>query len=673
MMHPPKALPFLLALAMALPWACGRSSAALNVAGVFGDHMVLQRDVPLPVWGAADAGSRVIVRFASQEKSTTAGADGTWRVEFAPIAVSTRGQDLIATAGSETAVVRDVLVGDLWLCSGQSNMAFGMSGLKNTPYENDISKADHPWIRHGAVPRNPSIEPRRDTRVDWQVCKPDKVVNFTAAGYYFAREVQARTGVPVGLLHASWGGTSAESWTSREALSTVPDFKKRADDQIANLEGLPERIRTYPAAIAAWEKSNGREDVENLGEREGWSAPDAAPEGWTEASLPVAWKNVGLAHGGIVWIRKTIQVPDASAGKGFRLDLGLIDEQYVTAYWNGHKLGERGRTAPQFHYGYQNFDVPASLVLAGENTLALRFVSNTPGKTAGNREAAGWGFSAIGLKSIDNRCLVRIERPFAALDAKALSSLPPVPKGDAAHTSCALFGGMIHPLLPMPVKGCLWYQGEQDAGRAFAYRTLLPLMIRDWRSRWGRDFPFILQQLPNWKSSGATNTEWAELREAQALTARDLPGCHLSVGIDIGESGDVHPKNKPEIGRRLALVALEKVYGLPVASTGPRFASMVNEAGTIRVRFTHAEGLATPDGRPPAAFVIAGDDKRFEPAEAVIEGDSVILRSPRVPRPVAVRYAFVNDPPQPLLFNRDGLPAMPFRTDDWPCSTERRK
>jgi sialate O-acetylesterase len=652
--------------------------AEVKLSGVFADQMVLQREAAVPVWGWAEPGEEVTVDFAGQKKSATAGLDGKWLVKLDPLQTSAELRSLTVsgkTPGGQSSIVKlsDVLVGDVWLCSGQSNMAFTMSAFKDTTYADDLASASFPLIRQGFVARDPSVELRTNIIVTWTNCTPQSVGQFTAAGFYFAREVQKHLGVPIGLINSSWGGTSAESWTSKEALDTVPTFKARVDEQLANLDRLPKMIKNFPAALDEWEKANGRVDSENVGEKNGWAKIDADTADWKPTKINTKWSVVGLTNGGVIWLRKEVVLPAAVAGKNFRFDPGLVDEQYITVYWNGHQIGESGRKAPQFYFGYVNFDVPSKWLQPGTNVLALRFVVPTGDKRPFARHAIEMGFLNLGLKELSDDCLVKIEREFPPLTKAALASRPAVPKGDAAHSSITLFGGMIAPLVPVAIKGVLWYQGEQDANRAYAYRTLLPLMIRDWRSRWGCEFPFLIQQLPNWNASGVTNTEWAELREAQALTAANLPNCGIAVGIDVGEAQNVHPRNKREIGRRLALVALAKVYGQSVDYTGPVYDSMQVEDGKIRLRFKPAGGLKSSDARPLRNFTIAGEDKVFVLADAKIDGDSVVVSSPVIVTPVAVRYAFINNPEDCNFSNASGLPAMPFRTDQWPASTTANK
>jgi sialate O-acetylesterase len=643
-------------------WLAMTARAEVVPNGVFGTGMVLQRDMPVPVWGTAAPGEKVTVEFAGQSVEATADATGAWRADLAPLAASSTPATLVIR-GTNRVALDDVVVGDVWLCSGQSNMAYPMTPLKNRPeYAGDLTGADFPLIRQGLVPREPSLEPATSRRVKWTACSPATVEAFTAAGFYFAREIHADLKVPVGLLLSAWGGTSAESWISREALDTVPRFKTRADEQAANLASLPERIASFPEAIAAWEAANGRTDPGNRGEAEGWMNAGSA-DGWSPGKPQQKWADLGLPNGGVAWVRKIIAVDPAKAGKGFRLDLGQVNEQYVTAYWNGRRLGDFGRKPPAFYKSYTHFDVAADDVRAGENVVTLRFVTHL-----GDRPPLTRGMRDIGLKAVgvaDDGFDVRVEQAFPPLAADARAARPKTPEGDAAHTSSALYGGMIRPLAPFAIKGVIWYQGEGDGSRGYDYRSFLPLLIESWRTAWGREVPFVVQQLPNWKASGARDTGWAEVREAQWMTSRALPAVGISVATEIGESDDVHPVNKRDIGKRLALVALEQFYGRDVRGSGPVMKAAARDGDTFRVTFTTTGPLRTTDGKPPRHFLVAGADKTFVDAEASIDGDAVVVKAAGVTAPEAVRYAWINDTAGANLTDDTGLPTAPFRSDTW--------
>ncbi len=634
--------------------------------GVFGSGMVLQRDMPLPVWGTAAAGERVVVEFAGTAAAATAAADGRWQATLPALAASAEPRTLVIRGGN-TITLDDVVVGDVWLCSGQSNMAYTMAALERKPaYARDLEAASFPLIRQGTVAREPALEPAASVRVTWAACTPTTVKSFTAAGFYFARDVFADQNVPIGLILSAWGGTSAESWIALEALDTVPRFQARAAEQRENLARLPARIAAFPTALAAWEAAHGRTDAENAGEAAGWATGGAGGE---PGKLGSKWRDLGLPDGGIAWITKAISVPPAKANAGFRLDLGQVNEQYVTAYWNGRKLGDFGRKPPSFYKAYTHFDVPAADVKPGDNLLALRFTTHF-----GDRPPLTRSFRDIGLKAlaaVDDACFVKIERAFPPLDAAAKAARPKTPEGDAAHTSGTLYCGMIHPLAPGGLKGVLWYQGEGDGSRGYDYRSLLPLLVTSWRTAWVRELPFVVQQLPNWKAGGARDTGWAEVREAQAMTAATLPAVGLAIATEIGESDDVHPANKRDIGRRLALVALERVYGRAVPSSGPVIMRAARDGASYRLALRATGPLRTLDGQPPRHFALAGDDRVFHDAEAVIEGDAVVVRCAAVLAPAAVRYAWINDTAGANVTDDTGLPMPPFRSDSWPIRGEQ--
>ena len=644
----------------------GTSSAEVVPNGLFAKGMVLQRGMPVPVWGTAAPGEEVRVSFGAAQAKGVADAGGRWKAILPELAPAATPQSLVIE-GTNKVVIDDVLVGDVWLCSGQSNMAYTMAALeRKPPYADDLVTAKFPLIRQGTVAREPALDPAASVPVKWTTCSPETVKGFTAAGFYFARDIQADQNVPVGLILSAWGGTSAESWISPAALDTVPRFKTRAAEQRDNLRRLPEEIASFPARIAAWEQANGRTDAAPDPATGAWAA--GRGDGWIPGTITKKWAELKLPDGGIAWIRKVIPVPAAKAGTGFRLDLGQVNEQYVTAYWNGKKLGDFGRQAPSYYKAYTHFDVPAADVKPGENVLVFRFTTHL-----GDRPPLVRSFRDIGLKgvaTVDDACDVQVERRFPLLAAAARAERPKTPEGDAAHTSGALYCGMIHPLAPCALTGVLWYQGEGDGSRGYDYRSLLPLLITSWRDAWGREVPFIVQQLPNWRVSGARDTGWAEVREAQSMTATAVPKVGLSVATEIGESDDVHPANKRDVGKRLALVALGMVYGRDVRSHGPVMRDATRTGDAYRVTFGTTGPLRTLDGTPPRLFMLAGRDGPFVDAEAVIDGDSVVVRASGVAAPEALRYAWINDTAGANLTDDTGLPTAPFRTDKRPIRGE---
>lgn len=496
-------LPLLLVLLACGGWL----RADVSLAPLFQDHVVLQRDKPVPVWGWAEAGEAVTITFAGQEVKTVADAAGRWRAVLAPLAASAEPAELVA-AGRNRVVVRDVVVGEVWLCSGQSNMAWTVAA-SDRPQE-EKAAARFPLIRHYKVPLRVADAAEERMKGEWQVASPETVGNFTGVGYFFARELHRKLGVPIGLVNSSYGGTPVEAWMSPGALASDPAFAVVAQRWSEALAKHPERAAAHREAMARWTADR-----------------DAAK----------------------------------AAGKPF------------------------DRRAPRPPQGPGHPDTPSGL-----------------------------------------------------------------------------YHAMIHPVLPYALRGALWYQGESNAGRASEYRALFSAMITQWREAFGQgDFPFYWVQLANFKTDQPDSGAWPRLREAQTQTLA-LPATGQAVTIDIGDPDDIHPRNKQEVGRRLALIALTQTYGQTADHSGPVFVRADPEKGRLRVVFAHAVTGLIAREKPLSSFEVAGADGVYRPATAEIDGDTVLVRADDVPAPVAVRYAWSNSP-EANLFNGAGLPAVPFRSD----------
>ncbi|HUU26431.1 MAG TPA: sialate O-acetylesterase [archaeon] len=513
-----KALRFLeelLLFSLLLAFSAVPAAADVKLPRLFNDHMVLQCGMRTPVWGWADPGEKVRVEFGTRIAETTADKDGKWMLRLAPLDIG--GPFELLVSGKNTILIKDVLVGEVWLCSGQSNMAMEVRSCLNA--EEEIAAANFPGIRQFQVKRIKAGEPLDDVATGdreeqqwlskWIVCNPSTVIHFTGAGYFFARELHKRLDVPIGLIHSSWGGTTAEAWTATAALEADPELK---------------------SILQNWPDYNNDEE----------------------------------------WLK----------------------EQYSNFVAEIEQAKRQGRPAPLY------FNQPA-----------------------------------------------------------------------------VLYNGMIAPLVPYSIRGAIWYQGESNVFRAFQYRKLFPALIRNWRGAWGQgEFPFLFVQLANFE---AGTGRWPELREAQAMTL-SIPNTGMASAVDIGEAQDIHPKNKQELGRRLALAARALVYKEKLVYSGPVYKSMTVEGDKCYLSFTHpGDGLTVKGGEPLKWFTIAGEDKKFVPARAWIMGDKVIVWSEAVAQPVAVRYAWADNPESANLYNKAGdqaaLPASPFRTDDWPGLTADRK
>ena len=505
------------------------ASAAVSVPRMFTDGAVLQQGMPVPVWGKAAPGEKVTVSFAGQQKSATADADGKWRVTLDALAASKDPREL-TVAATNTITVKDVLVGEVWICSGQSNMAMTVGGCLNAAAEIAAAK-DTPLIRQFAVPRLDATRPQSDVNARWTAAAPETVAGFTAAGYFFARELNRTLDVPVGIINTSWGGTRIEPWTCPEGFRAVPELKDIRD----TVDGWDPRtdigrkkLTDYFAALKVW-------------------------------------------------------IPTAEAALA------------------------AGKAIP---------DAPAE-----------------PAPVPGN--------------SIPTR----------------------------------LFNGMVAPLIPFAIRGAIWYQGEANGNEGVTYYHKLRALITGWRQLWGQgDFAFGIVQLPNFTpptpDAPAGGGGWARIREAQ-VQALAIPNTGLACVIDVGETGDIHPKNKQDVGKRLALWALAKTYGKPVVFSGPMYKSMAVEGDKVRITFDFAaaglmiadkKGLDPVQPTPGAKLkwiAIADEDKVWHWADAAIDGSTLLVSSPKVAKPVAVRYAYTINPEGPKLYGKDGLPAFPFRTDEW--------
>ncbi|HSG67108.1 MAG TPA: sialate O-acetylesterase [Bacteroidales bacterium] len=624
---------------------------------LFADHAVLQRDSRVPVWGWSAPGTTIVVSFADQKKTATAAADGKWITYLDPMAASSEGRILeVQSADSKQKVkISDILVGDVWLCTGQSNMEMGV-GVCNV--SDKIAVANFPLIRLMMVPKNIAYTPESTLRCNWLPCSPANLIKggwggFSAAGYFFGLELHRTLDVPVGLIETCWGGTVCEAWTSSEALATLGDFASGIE-QVKQVAAAPEKDK-IGAVMDRWYQAN------DPGTQRSWFKSETDVSTWKEAKMPANWQACGIpGYEGIVWVQKTFEIPATWAGRDLVLSFGTIGD-CDQAWVNGNAVG---RTVyfdePRF------YKVPAAFVKAGRNVITMRVINSGSGGFFGPADQmkvypSGNESSAI---SLAGTWRVQETATRASTGAPLIGN---------PNVSSVLFNGMIAPLIPFAIKGAIWYQGESNADRGYQYRKLLPTMIRDWRFRFGvGDFGFHIVSLANYKNTSHVprESEWAELREAQAMAAKALPNCGIAMAIDIGDAADIHPKNKNEVGRRLALSALAITYGKNLEWSGPWYKSMEINGSSIKLSFDHAQSGLVAKGNKLTGFAIAGADRNFVWADAVIEGTAVRVSSPDVPSPVAVRYGWDTNPAC-NLYNKENLPAVPFRTDDWPGITKR--
>ena len=662
---------FILVLCI-LPLLPSRAQAEVRVPSIIGDNMVVQQGRKARVWGTAQPGENVTVTFAGGTERTVADGQGHWQIFVGPRKAG--GPFVLTIAGSNTLTFKNVLVGDVWICSGQSNMEFPL--VNATGGAEAMAQANYPEIHLFTVQKNTAAAPLDDVKGHWVVATPEQVGQFSGVGYFFGRELYQRLKIPLGLIHTSWGGTPAEAWTSHEALASVPDLKPILDKYQKSLETLPQRRQDYERAVAEWEQKNLYADPGNKGEALGYADPALATADWARMNLPQFFETAGLVIDGAVWFRKEIDLPASWSEKDLTLNLTAIDDFDIT-YFNGTRVGATGNETPNSYLVPRRYNVPGSLVRTGRNVIAVR-VFDRAGEGGFGRGADLMSLGPVGAKEGE---AISLAGPWSykvelALDPKKpdYGSRPELAGPTNQNSPSVLYNAMIAPLKPYAIRGVIWYQGESNANRAYQYRTLFPTMIRDWRTAWYQgEFPFYFVQLAGWRpaKSEPGDSDWAELREAQTMTLRS-PQTGMAVIIDIGEANDIHPRNKLDVGKRLAAWALAETYHQKVESSGPLYDSFSVKDDKIRVKFKHVGGgLKTPDGGPPRGFAIAGADHKFVWAETSIKGDTVVVWSKDVARPVAVRYAWA-DNPVCSLYNRAGLPASPFRTDDWPGVTVGR-
>jgi sialate O-acetylesterase len=649
--------------------------ANVRLPAVFSDHMVLQEGREVAVWGDASAGEAVTVSLGKSVVKTVASKKGHWRVSL-PAMTSSFDPATIVVKGDNEVVFKDVLVGDVWLASGQSNMEFALG--KAARGGDEVAAATHPGLRLFRVLRGETVpEKTIDVNGTWTACTPETAGDFSAVGYFFGRRLMQNLKKPIGVIDTSWGGTPVEAWTSEAGLRANPEGKGLLRGLNSEVKGAPKTPQEKAAAVLAykqasevWEAANHYPDDGNEGESLGFAKAGIPQDGWQKIELPSHWEDAGLDGDGSVWFRKDVQLPAAWVGKDLRLSLGVLND-CDTTYVAGEKVGQSCRQTPTTHGKSRTFEIPAKLAKPGRLLVAVRvFDERGRGGFSSEPESLYLQLATGGGKiSLAGRWNYRVERLLPTMAVK-WDLHPKPPQGyPHPHAPHALWDAMVAPMVPYSIRGAIWYQGEANASRAVQYRTLFAGLIKDWRKQWGQgDFPFHFVQLANFIDKGDA-AEWPELRESQTM-ALNLPNTGMAVAIDIGNPKDIHPTNKLDVGERLARWALANDYKQPVVASGPLFKSAKAQGARFQVTFSFAAGLkaADPELR---GFTLAGADKKFVPAKAIIDGETVLVSAEGLTKPVAVRYGWLGSPDCNLQ-NAEGLPASPFRSDAWPEVTKGR-
>lgn len=638
---------------------------SLTLASPFQNNAILQRDQLLPVWGWTTPNATVSVNLGNHRARALSNALGEFLVRLP--AMPAGGPHTLTVTVAETNErweARNILIGEVWIASGQSNMEMKLNASRPLT-DADIASADFPQIRFFTVPNRAHLGPQRTVDAAWQDSTPAAAPGFSGVAFSFARRLHRELGVPVGILSTSWGGSLIQSWMSRSALALNPqtvDWLAQYENNVWSESRWEEMLSAGPGGRV----SNLPRDPGNTGAQQGWHLPSLDDSGWGTMKVPSTWQSAGHLHSGVFWFRRTMEIPAAWVGRELTLHLGSVDKQDIS-YVNGVEVGRTGKDLEDRHWNLpRRYTVPASAVTGRTLVIAVRAYSFVyDGGIIGADNNLRISISDTPESSIPlaGEWRYLIEHNLGIVNEDHVMG-----HGER-NSPHILFDNMLQPLIPYAVRGAIWYQGEGNASKPALYASLLRDLVLDWRRHWGLpDFAFHLVQLPGFQSpqDHQPTSNWAHLRESQTA-ALALPHTGMAITIDVGEAGDIHPKDKVPVGERLAISALARTYGRDLVPNGPLFDSLtVSPDGSARCRFQQAgAGLSTTDGQPPRRFFIAGEDRVFHPATARIDGAEVVVRHPAVPRPLAVRYAWADNPEGCNLAGPTGLPASPFRSDRW--------
>ncbi|MDP4210177.1 MAG: sialate O-acetylesterase [Bacteroidota bacterium] len=615
------------------------------------DGMVLQRNAEVKIWGWASANEAVTVSFNGLVYKTVANTNGDWMVKL-PRQKAGGPYSMTITA-SNTLTLKDIMVGDVWVCSGQSNMELPMYRVRPL-YEKEIAEAKNSNIRYFNVPQTYNFnQPQKDLPYGkWVTADPQSVLSFSAVGYFFASELYQKYHIPIGLINTSLGGSPAEAWVSEDALKAFPDYWKEAQrfKDTSVIIGLE---NDYKTKSTAWfrqlqQNDDGYKDPQNP-----WYSTSVSTSDWNMMKVPGYWSATEIGNsGGVVWFRREIDIPASMTGCPAKLNLGrIVDADSV--FINGVFAA-----TTSYQYPPRWYNLPAGMFKPGKNIITVRIIS--PNSAGGFVPDKKYFLSANG-ESIDLT---------GTWQYRLGTKMGPAPNQPFVRWKpLGLYNAMIEPLINYRIKGVIWYQGEANTWKSKEYQKLFPAMIENWRDKWGQgNFPFLFVQLANFMEpkNQPSESNWALLRESQLKTL-SVPNTAMAVTIDLGEWNDIHPLNKKDVGKRLAFAAQKMAYDdSKIVYSGPLYVGMKVADNKIILSFKNTgSGLVTKSGGELKYFAIAGADKKFVFAKAIIRNNTVEVWSDSVPHPVAVRYAWADNPEGANLYNREGLPASPFRTDEW--------
>lgn len=628
-----------------------RGWAKIQLPSIIGDNMVLQRNADDPLWGWASPGEEVTIKAnwpGAETIHTRADDEGRWKTKVST--PDAGGPYIIHISGENAITLHHVMIGEVWLCSGQSNMEMPVQGWgKDTPIRNsneEISAAHFPNIRLFTVRRHIALTPQQDVRGKWSKTTPETVADFSATAYFFGRKLYQKLKVPIGLIHSSWGGTPAEAWTSGRKLRDMDMFTGYLDTLKSKAPYIAEIRKKYQQERAAYQQK-----IKTINKK--YARPDFDDSGWKSMPVPSIWENHGLpAFDGVMWYRKDVVVPDSWAGKELTISLGPIDDKDIS-WFNGTKIGQMQQDGAWSTK--RIYTIPGKAVKAGRNVIAVR-VTDTGGGGGINGDKSDMLLYPSSTTPDEGLSLA------GPWKYKKGARMPQPAFGNNPNGASVLYNGMIAPLIPYHIRGAIWYQGESNVGRANQYATLFPGMIEDWRSRWNEgDFPFYFVQIAPYRYSPNGGRASAALRDAQRRTL-SLPNTGMASTLDIGNFDNIHPANKQSVGNRLFLWASNRIYGGQGTESGPLYQHMEVRNGKAILTFDHIDGGLIAKNGGLRDFEISGEDGKYVPAVARIKDDKVIVSSAGIRQPQNVRYDW-SDTPVPTLYNRAGLPASSFTTE----------